>query len=96
MSCGTRPITEKAAAAGKPVALRMPILPGINDTPAHFSSAKELRKRYPNIQKNQIMPYHTAGVVKWEETGQSYAIPQIPAATPEQQAEWQAAVEEAL
>ena len=85
---------ERLGAENRPVILRVPVLPGINDTPEQFAAVRRLGKRYRNIRKIEVMPYHTAGVAKWGQTGQPYALASIPAATEEQRAGWQAQVEE--
>lgn len=84
----------RLAQAEKPVVLRMPVLPGLNDDPQHFARARAERKRYRNIQKIEVMPYHTAGVTKWAQTGLAYALPNVPAATEEQRKKWQAMADE--
>lgn len=72
-----------------PVILRLPIIPGINDSEAHFRSAAALAREYPCIRDVQVMPYHAIGAAKWEQLGYSYSLSQLPSATPEQKAAWQ-------
>lgn len=76
-----------------PVILRMPVIPGINDTPEHFREAASLKKTYSCIQRIEVMPYHSIGAAKWEQLGYDYALKSIPDATPEQKASWQAALD---
>lgn len=73
----------------KPVILRMPVIPGINDTCEHFKTAALYRKRFSCIQKIEIMPYHTIGVQKWLQLGMSYPLPDISPVTPEQKQLWE-------
>lgn len=42
----------------KPVILRCVLIPGINDTSAHFRAIKETRDAYPNIIRVELLPYH--------------------------------------
>jgi pyruvate formate lyase activating enzyme len=77
----------------KPVILRMPIIPGINDNPEHFSKAKEIKNKFTAIQKIEIMPYHAIGSGKWEQIGLTYTLPHIPAASCEQTESWMSYVQ---
>ncbi|MDR1542495.1 MAG: glycyl-radical enzyme activating protein [Clostridiales bacterium] len=56
------------------ICLRCPIIPGINDTDAHFDSIRRLRALYPAIKEIELMPYHWAGVSKWENIGLRYML----------------------
>lgn len=77
---------------GKPVILRMPIIPGINDNEAHFAKAKSLKGEYSVIQKLEIMPYHSIGADKWNQLGLTYTLSHLDSASPEQKAYWQSLV----
>lgn len=72
----------------KPVILRMPIIPGINDNPEHFNKAKEIKNKFSAIQEIEVLPYHKIGSGKWEQIGLTYTLPHIPAASPEQTESW--------
>jgi pyruvate formate lyase activating enzyme len=72
----------------KPVILRMPIIPGINDNPEHFAKAKALKGNYPVILQIEIMPYHTIGCGKWSAIGLDYSLSDLPSATSEQTSLW--------
>ncbi len=76
--------------AAKPVCLRLPIIPGINDTPSHITDAARLKQRFSCIYKVEIMPYHSLGAAKWEQLGMCYSLKELPDATPEQKASWNA------
>ena len=58
----------------KPVVLRLPIIPGINDLQEHLAQAALLAKTHSCIRKTEIMPYHSLGAGKWEELGLPYAL----------------------
>lgn len=73
-----------------PVILRLPIIPGINDTMEHFREAAALKATHTCIQKVEIMPYHSIGAAKWAQLGYDYTLQGLPSATPEQSAAWQA------
>ena len=71
-----------------PVILRLPIIPGVNDSEAHFRAAAALKKTHTCIQSVEIMPYHAIGADKWAGLGYAYTLGGLPGATPEQTAAW--------
>lgn len=79
-----------------PVILRLPIIPGINDTPAHFREAASLKASHSCIQELEIMPYHAIGADKWAQLGYAYSLNGLPSATPEQTRRWQEMLNDAL
>ncbi len=74
----------------KPVWLRLPIIPRINDTKEHIAGAIRIKRLFPCITKVEIMPYHSIGAAKWEQLGMYYSLKTLPDATKEQQARWNA------
>lgn len=65
--------------AGAQVVLRCPIIPGVNDTQAHFAAIAALTRRLP-LLGFELMPYHKLGVSKSARLG---AIPQTEYPVPE-------------
>jgi pyruvate formate lyase activating enzyme len=61
----------------KPVILRLPIIPTINDMPEHIKEIQRIRNMYPNILKTETMPYHNHGMIKWEKLGLTYRLRDI-------------------
>ena len=59
----------------KEIILRLPIIPGINDTARHFDEVSDLLKKFPRIKNVQIMPYNNYGLTKMEALG--LKIPEI-------------------
>lgn len=53
----------------KDIIIRLPLIPGINDTPDHLDGIASLLKTHPRIERAEIMPYHTFGIGKSEELG---------------------------
>lgn len=72
----------------KPVWLRLPIIPGVNDTKEHIAAAANLKKRFSCIERIELMPYHSIGAAKWEQLGLSYSLEGLPSASEEQKALW--------
>lgn len=83
------------AEENQPVVLRAPIIPGLNDNEEHFAAIRALKAKYPNIQRAQVMPYHTIGKGKYGEIGLPYSLASLKDATEEQRAAWQARVDAA-
>ena len=73
----------------RPVVLRCPIVPGVNDSDAHFAAIRCLKERYHCIREAEIMGYHAVGRRKWEAIGQKYALGELANASKEQIATWQ-------
>ena len=73
----------------KPVVLRCPIIPGINDTADHFEAIRKLREEFPNIQQTEIMAYHNLGKKKWKEIGLPYSLEALPDTPPKKKQEWE-------
>jgi len=80
---------ETLRKAGKDVILRLPVIPGVNDTQAHFREAARLKREHPCIREVQIMPYHAIGAEKWEQLGYPYSFTELPSVSEEQMQAWQ-------
>ena len=74
--------------SGSTVALRLPLIPGINDDEAHLRGIAGLMDRYPRIPYAQVMPYHNLGESKTERFGIAATMADIPSADMDQQLEW--------
>ncbi|OGV71393.1 MAG: hypothetical protein A3K19_01530 [Lentisphaerae bacterium RIFOXYB12_FULL_65_16] len=53
----------------KDILLRLPTVPGVNDSDAHFTALAELTKRLPRLLGAEIMPYHRLGESKLDRLG---------------------------
>ena len=62
---------------GKRITLRLPLIPGINDSEEHFAGIAELLRKYPEIQRAEILPYHNFGIAKAEALGLEIS-PELP------------------
>jgi len=58
----------------KDVILRCPIIPNINDCDEHFDMINSLKKKYKNISKVELMPYHSIGTTKWNNLSLDYSL----------------------
>ena len=73
--------------AGKNVTLRVPLVPGLNDTPADLDAfatlVKEL-KALGRVQQVELLPYHRIGSGKYASLGRSYELTEVVPHTKEQ------------
>ena len=69
--------------AGKPVLLRCPMIPTVNDNDAFLTAAAALYHRFHCISRVELLGYHTIGVSKWERIGQPYTLAQLSAMSAE-------------
>ena len=76
VSCA--PILENLAAlaaSGAAIALRVPLIPGINDAPGDLEAAAKVASSCRSaIRKVHILPYHSAAKGKYALRGQAYAM----------------------
>lgn len=59
---------------GKPVIVRLPLIPGFNDSPAELAALGELLASSPNVERVDLMPYHEYGCSKYDELGMAYPL----------------------
>ena len=59
--------------------LRQVVVPGINDTEEYILKLKEYIKDFDNVEKVELLPYHTLGVSKYEKLGIKYRLEGIDA-----------------
>ena len=57
--------------------IRQVIVPGINDTEEYVLGLKNFIKDLKNIEKVELLPYHTMGVNKYEELGLDYKLKDV-------------------
>ncbi|GHV42126.1 pyruvate formate lyase-activating protein [Spirochaetia bacterium] len=63
----------------KDIVLRLPLIPGINDDEEQFDGVAGLLRKYPEIRRAEILPYHNYGIGKAESLGLGIP-PELPAA----------------
>ncbi|QUI25274.1 glycyl-radical enzyme activating protein [Vallitalea pronyensis] len=54
---------------GNRVILRCPIIPSVNDDHDHYDAIIALLKKYPSIEKAELMAYHNIGLSKGHQVG---------------------------
>ena len=67
----------------KPVWIRQVIVPGYTDDDNDLLKLKEFLKSFTNIERIEVLPYHTLGKFKWDELNEKYELEGIEPPTPE-------------
>ncbi len=60
--------------SGTPFIIRMPIIPGLNDTDEHFAYARELVRDMEYCKNIEVMPYHSLDVYKYGQLKREYLL----------------------
>ncbi len=68
---------KKMAAMGLPVRIRLPLIPGYNDSLENMKDAAEFVKDLSNVQAVDILPYHRLGEMKWAQLDCSYELAEV-------------------
>jgi pyruvate formate lyase activating enzyme len=58
----------------KPVWIRHVLLPGVTDKESDLLRLHDFLSTLDNIQKVEVLPYHTLGVYKWKQLGIKYTL----------------------
>ena len=59
---------------GKPVWIRHVLVPGLSDFDEDLDALAEFIGTLSNVQKVEVLPYHTLGKFKWENLGLKYSL----------------------
>lgn len=62
----------------KKVWIRQVVVPGITDTEEYMLSLKEYLKKINNIERIDLLPYHTMGIEKYKNLGIKYPLEGVP------------------
>ena len=65
-------------AKNKKLWLRQVIVPGINDDEEHVKKLKEFANKIPNVERVELLPYHSMGKMKYEKLGIDYRLGDTP------------------
>lgn len=75
---------ERLARLGKPTWVRFVLLPGWNDAAEHVRALAEYVARLGNVERVDVLGYHTLGREKYASLGLPDRLEGVPAASPEQ------------
>lgn len=93
---GLEQFLELANARRQTVWIRQVIVPGLNDTAEDVAEFGQFLQRYPQLQieKIELLPYHTLGVSKYGQLGIPYPLPGVGALPADKLAELQHVVDQ--
>jgi pyruvate formate lyase activating enzyme len=61
----------------KPIRVRVPLVPGFNDSPEEFSGILRFASELKNLDKVQVEPYHRFGMSKYDHIGWGYSLEEV-------------------
>jgi pyruvate formate lyase activating enzyme len=61
----------------KPIRIRVPLIPGFNDSLEDFGETVRFATRLKNLERIQILPYHKYGISKYERIGWGYSLTEL-------------------
>ena len=67
----------------KPIWIRHVLVPGITDDDNYLKETRAFIDTLSNVQKVEVLPYHTLGTFKYEEMGISYSLKDVDPPTAE-------------
>lgn len=67
-------MTRYLSEIGKPVWIRHVLVPERNDYDEDLEELNEFIKSLKNVQRVEVLPYHTLGTFKWKELNIPYAL----------------------
>ena len=68
---------------GKPMWLRQVLVPGITDDDEDLKKTRAFIDSLNTVEKVEVLPYHTMGVVKYEKLGMEYPLKDVSAPSKE-------------
>lgn len=68
---------------GKPMWLRQVLVPGITDDDEDLKKTRAFIDSLSTVEKVEVLPYHTMGVVKYEKLGMEYPLKDVSAPSKE-------------
>lgn len=71
------------AELGKPVELRVPVIPGVNDDMENIEATGSLAAELENVTGLVLLPFHRIAMHKYERFGMALRLPETPEPEPE-------------
>ena len=65
---------ERAAGSGKTLVVRVPVIPGYNDSPENFSAMAGFLGGLNGVESVELLPYHNLGAPKYLALGRGYPL----------------------
>lgn len=80
----TLDFAQRLARLGKPVWLRVVVVPGFSDDPEELVTLARFAATLGNIERVDILPFHQTGQYKWDELALNYTLRDVAEPAPEQ------------
>ena len=74
---------EYLSRIGKPVWIRHVLVPGWTDDDGYLRRTAQFISTLHNVEKIEVLPYHSLGAYKWEELGIPYTLKETASPSPE-------------
>lgn len=74
---------QQLSRQGNAIVVRLPLIPGVNDQPAHLLRLGEFVAALPHLERLDVLPYHTAGAEKYPRMNRTYALSALRPPSPE-------------
>ena len=74
--------------AGIPLWVRHVVVPGLTDSPGHLAGLEEYLADWPNLERVELLPYHTLGVYKYRALNIPYSLEGVPPMEEEKLKDW--------
>ena len=68
---------------GQPIWIRHVLVPGTTDVDEHLYATRDFIADLGNVERVEVLPYHTLGVFKWNDLGLPYALEGVEPPAPE-------------
>lgn len=65
---------KRLNAMGKPIIVRVPIIPGYTDSMEHLTGVAELLATLKSVERVDLLPVHEFGKIKYEQLGKDYEL----------------------
>lgn len=69
---------DKCVGFNKKLWIRQVIVPGINDDEKHIEKLKNFIKDIPNVERIELLPYHSMAKEKYQKLGIEYSLKETP------------------
>lgn len=67
----------------KPIWVRHVLVPGYSDKDEYLIRTKEFINQFKNVERVEVLPYHSLALAKYQQLGIDYALKDIKSPTPE-------------
>lgn len=87
---------ETAQRMGTPLWIRHVVVPGLTDGEEHFKALRDYIRTIKNVQRVELLPYHTLGVCKYDALNIPYPLKGVPPMQAQELTHWQEILNEDL